>query len=124
MSNGAQILAKAKTHWRDKLVAPMESVVVPEWDTTIYFKPTTLAQRNTIFRYVNDGSLESLVQTLIIRALDEDGKRLFSNADKKDLMEKVDPDVIVNVVSAMNDEPETTVEDARKNSEAATKKSS
>ena len=124
MSNGAQILAKAKTHWRDKLVAPMESVVVPEWDTTIFFKPTTLAQRNTIFRYVNDGSLESLVQTLIIRALDEDGKRLFSNADKKDLMEKVDPDVIVNVVSAMNDEPETTVEDARKNSEAATKKSS
>jgi hypothetical protein len=124
MSNGAQILAKAKTHWRDKLVAPMESVVVPEWDTTIFFKPTTLAQRNTIFRYVNDGSLESLVQTLIIRALDEDGKRLFSNADKKDLMDKVDPDVIVNVVSAMNDEPETTVEDARKNSEAATKKSS
>ena len=115
MSNGAQILAKAKTHWRDKLVAPMESVVVPEWDTTIFFKPTTLAQRNTIFRYVNDGSLESLVQTLIIRALDEDGKRLFSNADKKDLMDKVDPDVIVNVVSAMNDEPETTVEDARKN---------
>ncbi len=124
MSNGAQILAKAKTHWRDKLVAPMESVVVPEWDTTIFFKPTTLAQRNTIFRYVNDGSLESLVQTLIIRALDEDGKRLFSNADKKDLMEKVDPDVIVNIISAMNDEPETTIEDARKNSEAATKKSS
>tara|TARA_Y100001938_G_scaffold149909_1_gene238620 strand:- start:2769 stop:3143 length:375 start_codon:yes stop_codon:yes gene_type:complete len=124
MSNGAQILAKAKTHWRDKLVAPMESVVVPEWDTTIFFKPTTLAQRNTIFRYVNDGSLESLVQTLIIRGLDEDGKRIFSNADKKDLMDKVDPDVIVNVVSAMNDEPETTVEDARKNSEAATKKSS
>jgi len=64
------------------------------------------------------------VQTLIIRALDEDGKRLFSNADKKDLMEKVDPDVIVNIISAMNDEPETTIEDARKNSEAATKKSS
>ena len=124
MSNGAPILANAKTHWREKLVAPMESVVVPEWDATIFFKPTTLAQRNTIFRYVNDGSLESLVQTLIIRALDEDGKRLFSNADKKDLMEKVDPDVIVYVITAMNDEPETTVEDARKNSEAATKKSS
>ena len=124
MSNGAQILAKAKTHWREKLVAPMESVVVPEWDTTIFFRPTTLAQRNTIFRYANDGSLESLAQTLIIRALDEDGKRLFSNADKKDLMEKIDPDVIANVVTAMNDEPETTVEDARKNSETATKKSS
>jgi len=124
MSNGAQLLATAKTHWREKLVAPMESVVVPEWDSTIFFKPTTLAQRNTIFRYVNDGSLESLVQTLIIRALDEDGKRLFSNADKKDLMEKVDPDVIVNVITAMNDEPETTIEDARKNSEPATKKSS
>jgi len=124
MSNGAELLAKAKTHWREKLVAPMESVAVSEWDTVIFFKPTTLAQRNTIFRYVNDGSLESLVQTLIIRALDEDGKRLFSNADKKDLMEKVDPDIIVNVITAMNEERETTIEDARKNSEAATKKSS
>jgi hypothetical protein len=124
MSNGAELLAKAKTHWREKLVAPMESVAVPEWDTVIFFKPTTLAQRNTIFRYVNDGSLESLVQTLIIRALDEDGKRLFSNSDKKDLMEKVDPDIIVNVITVMNEERETTIEDARKNSEAATKKSS
>ena len=124
MSNGAELLAKAKTHWREKLVAPMESVAVSEWDTVIFFKPTTLAQRNTIFRYVNDGSLESLVQTLIIRALDEDGKRLFSNADKKDLMEKVDPDIIVNVITVMNEERETTIEDARKNSEAATKKSS
>jgi LytS/YehU family sensor histidine kinase len=124
MSNGAELLAKAKTHWREKLVAPMESVAVSEWDTVIFFKPTTLAQRNTIFRYVNDGSLESLVQTLIIRALDEDGRRLFSNADKKDLMEKVDPDIIVNVINAMNEERETTIEDARKNSEAATKKSS
>jgi len=124
MSNGAELLATAKTHWRGKLVAPMQKVVVPEWDTTIFFKPTTLAQRNTIFKYVNDGSLESLVQTLIIRALDEDGKRLFSNAYKKDLMEQVDPDVIVNVITAMNDEPETTIEDARKNSEPATKKSS
>jgi hypothetical protein len=124
MSNGAELLAKAKTHWREKLVAPMESVAVSEWDTVIFFKPTTLAQRNTIFRYVNDGSLESLVQTLIIRALDEDGKRLFSNSDKKDLMEKVDPDIIVNVITVMNEERETTIEDARKNSEAATKKSS
>jgi hypothetical protein len=124
MSNGAELLAKAKTHWREKLVAPMESVAVSEWDTVIFFKPTTLSQRNTIFRYVNDGSLESLVQTIIIRALDEDGKRLFSNADKKDLMDKVDPDVIVNVITAMNDEPDTSIEDARKNSEPATKKSS
>ena len=124
MSNGAELLARAKTHWRDKLVAPMESVVVPEWDATIYFKPTTLAQRNRIFKYVNDGSLESLVETLIIRALDGDGKKLFNNNDKKALMESVDPDVIVRVINAMNEEPETTVEDARKNSEAATKKSS
>jgi|TARA_Y100000310_G_C20618160_1_gene781802 hypothetical protein len=124
MSNGAETLARAKTHWRERLVAPMESVAVSEWDAVIYFKPTTLAQRNRIFKYVNDGSLESLVETLLIRALDGDGKKMFSNADKKPLMEQVDPDVIVRIISAMNDEPDTTIEDARKNSEPATKKSS
>jgi len=124
MSDGAEISAKAKTHWRKRIVGPMGSVEVPEWDSTIFFRPTTLAERNAIFKYSAQDSLESLAQTLIIRALNADGKRLWSNAKKKEMMEEWDPDVIASVVMAMNDEPETTVEDARKNSEAATKKSS
>lgn len=124
MSKGAEVLARATTHWRDRLVAPMKEVAVPEWGAVIYFQPSTLAQRNRIYRYLNDGSLEGLAEMVVIRALDDEGNRMFNNADKKALMSKVDPDVLIRVVDAMNEEPETTMEDARKNSDTATKKSS
>lgn len=124
MSKGAEVLARATTHWRDRLVAPMKEVAVPEWGAVIYFQPSTLAQRNRIYRYLNDGSLEGLAEMVVIRALDDEGNRMFNNADKKAFMSKVDPDVLIRVVDAMNEEPETTMEDARKNSDTATKKSS
>ena len=124
MSKDAEVLARATTHWRDRLVAPMKEVAVPEWGAVIYFQPSTLAQRNRIYRYLNDGSLEGLAEMVVIRALDDEGNRMFNNADKKALMSKVDPDVLIRVVDAMNEEPETTMEDARKNSDTATKKSS
>ena len=123
MSNGAQVLVNIEKHWRTQLDKQMGEVVVPEWDVTIFFKPMNLSQQNRIFKYANEGSLESLVETLLIRALDADGKRLFSNSNKKFFMEKASPSLIADVVAAMNDTPEATIEDARKNSEAATKKS-
>jgi len=123
MSNGAQVLVNIEKHWRTQLDKQMGEVVVPEWDVTIFFKPMNLSQQNRIFKYANEGSLESLVETLLIRALDADGKKLFSNSNKKFFMEKASPSLIADVVSAMNDAPDTTIEDARKNSEPATKKS-
>jgi hypothetical protein len=123
MSNGAQVLVNIEKHWRSQLDKQMGEVVVPEWDVTIFFKPMNLSQQNRIFKYANEGSLESLVETLLIRALDADGKKLFSNSNKKFFMEKASPSLIADVVSAMNDAPDTTIEDARKNSEPATKKS-
>ena len=123
MSNGAQVLVNIEKHWRSQLDKQMGEVVVPEWDVTIFFKPMNLSQQNRIFKYANEGSLESLVETLLIRALDADGRKLFSNSNKKFFMEKASPSLIADVVSAMNDAPDTTIEDARKNSEPATKKS-
>ena len=123
MSNGAQVLVNIEKHWRSQLDKQMGEVVVPEWDVPIFFKPMNLSQQNRIFKYANEGSLESLVETLLIRALDADGKKLFSNSNKKFFMEKASPSLIADVVSAMNDAPDTTIEDARKNSEPATKKS-
>lgn len=112
-----QILAEAKKHWREQLSAPMASVEVPEWGTTLFFKPSTLAQRDRIYKHINDGSLEALVETLIQRALDGDGKRVFNEACRKDLMTRTDPDVISRIVTAMSDEPDASPEEARKNSE-------
>jgi hypothetical protein len=112
-----QVLAEAKKHWRSQLAEPMASVEVPEWSTTLFFKPSNLAQRDRIYKHINEGKLEALVETIIQRALDADGKRVFNEACRKDLMTKTDPDVIGRIVTAMSDEEDVTPEEARKNSE-------
>ena len=50
--------------------------------------------------------MESLATVLILRALDEEGKRVFKQADMFDLMNAVDPDVVIRVATdIMNSEP-------------------
>ena len=52
--------------------------------------------------------------TLIVRARDKDGKKMFHKAEKVELMNEYDPDVIARVVSAMNADP-VDLGDAEKN---------
>ena len=49
-----QVLAEAKKHWRSQLAEPMASVEVPEWSTTLFFKPSNLAQRDRIYKHINE----------------------------------------------------------------------
>jgi len=120
MSNtGADIIAAGKVDWREKLAALMSSIVVEEWKgCEIFFKPATLEQKNAIYGYIADNDLQSLAETIVRRALDADGKKLFSNADKKAFMTQMDPDIVSRVAVAINEEPESTVEEARKNSDS------
>jgi hypothetical protein len=101
------IKERAKAHFKAQLDAEARSVEVPEWGepgkpALIYFKPLTLAQKNTIYGSMTSGNLESLAVTLIVRALNEDGSKVFAQADRVELMRSYDPDVIARVVNAMN----------------------
>lgn len=98
------VLEKAKRHFIDKLQGDLKSVYVPEWDTNIYFKPLTLVQQDRIYKYIRKGSLESLAETLIVRALDENGNNLFKSVNKTELMNMVDPKVINKIVVSMTDD--------------------
>ena len=50
---------------------------------------------------------EALVIALITRALNEDKSKMFTNADKFDLMNNVDPDVVTRIAThILNSEPE------------------
>ena len=104
-ANKSSVLGNAKNHFKNALTHELVSIEVPEWETTIYFKAaTTFASEQKIIELHSKGNLvEALVETLIVKSLTEDGKRMFSNADKVVLMRQVDPDVIIKVVSAMND---------------------
>ena len=61
---------------------------------------------------------------IINRCLDKEGKRVFSDHQKAEMMNAVDPNVLVKIVNAMNDINEKdeimTTEKARKNSKPVT----
>ena len=100
------VLDNATKHFKDQLANGMSSTEVPEWNTTIYFRTAfNFAQQEKIFELSNEGHMVSaLVQTLIEKALNKDGKRLFNSASKQRLMHDVDPNVIIRVVSEINAE--------------------
>ncbi len=117
------ILDNAKAHFRDKMGGTLRSVSVPEWTNgeaepvRIYFKPSmTLQAQGEILELSQNGkTAEALAMTLITRALNEEGKRLFVKANMTELMRLVDPDIIAEVCSAMSGDDDMTDEDLEKN---------
>jgi hypothetical protein len=98
------VLDKATSHFREKLNADMQSIKVPEWDATIYFKSTqTLKEQSKLIELASQGKqVEALVESLIVKARNQDGTKMFSPAQKVILMNEVDPAIIVRIVTEMN----------------------
>jgi Asp-tRNA(Asn)/Glu-tRNA(Gln) amidotransferase B subunit len=102
------VIANAKGHFKTKLTDKLEWVECPEWDTKIYFKGSaTLKQTEEIVALHRENKVaEALAQVLISRALNEDGSKMFTMADKNDLMNNVDPDVVTRMAThILNSEP-------------------
>lgn len=117
----SKILDKATSHFREKLSADMQSVYVPEWDAKIHFKASvTLREQSKLIELATQGkTVEALVETLIVKARNEDGTKMFNMADKVTFMNEVDPNVIIRVVSEINqivtENTETDMEKVEKN---------
>lgn len=105
-------------HWKEQAKAEfldrrkpetLMPIDVPKWKTTIYYWPDmTLAERREIFLLAKQENgntvldLEAMAVTMIVRARDKDGKRIFSNAEKRELMTEYDPEILAEIVAAMN----------------------
>ena len=97
-------------HYREKLSGGLASIDVPEWSDgkkpfRIFFKSATnpriqerIAKLSTQQKFV-----EAAVETLLIRALNEDGSPMFNNANKQELMNECDVDVLIRVVREINE---------------------
>lgn len=102
------VIEKAKQHFRNQISNRQDSVVVPEWGVTLWYKPMNAKQRDAVFKLANEGKYhEAMVENIIMRALDEDGKPVFKMAEKVEMMRSVDPDVIARVSSSMGLADET-----------------
>ena len=82
-------------------------IEVPEWGEDednplkIYCKPITLSETSKFMKLSQDDEVQLLVYVLIYKALNEAGEKLFTIADKKALLEKVDRDVLIRVSGEM-----------------------
>jgi hypothetical protein len=103
MSN--PVIQKATAHFREKLNAGLNSIEVPEWQSKIYFKPsTTLKEQSRLIELAQQGkTVEALVETLIVKARNEDGTKMFTVGDKVTLMNEVDPSIIIRIVGEINE---------------------
>lgn len=113
------VLEKARSHFLERL-QEMGSVEVPEWECTIYFKKAeSLNVQKRIAKRLNDkgGTGEdAMVQALIERAMDAEGKKLFTPKDYTELMSSTDKNVIAKILEEISKQSESeTVEEAEKN---------
>lgn len=113
----SKVLEKATAHFRNKIAGEMKSIEVPEWETKIYFKKSsTLKEESKILELSQQGkTVEALVESIIIRARNEDGTKMFSMPDKITFMNEIDPAIIIRIAGEMNGVNLDSMEDAEKN---------
>jgi hypothetical protein len=100
----SKVLDKATAHFREKIGGEMKHITVPEWDCKIYFKPSvTLREQSKLIELSQAGkTVEALVESLIVKARNEDGTKMFNIAEKAIFMNEIDPAIIIRVVGEMN----------------------
>lgn len=121
--SGKDILLKARSHFRAaRTVETLRRIVVPEWDTEVYFWPEmSVEERRAVYAHIKMGtertfadlSAAALTQVLW-RARDAHGNRLFSDADAAALAD-ADPKVLERIGGEMGFGSGLSVEDAEKN---------
>ena len=116
------ILERAEADFREKLSGKPNSIEVPEWGENgtplkVYWNSLiNFKSQEMIFALISSGKTsEAVCQTLITRALDEEGNHLFQQNELEKLMRFTDPNVISRIVEAMAPDEETDIDALKKN---------
>lgn len=106
---------RATAHFKHLLSSELKGPIkVPEWDLDVYWHPSsTLAEEAVVIELQRDGkSTEALVMTLIQKAKDAEGNKIFEPSDKLRMMRAVDPKVILKIITEMG-----TIDDEQEEAE-------
>jgi len=117
MSIKNPVLAKAVEHFKNR-DNDLKELFVEEWDTTIYYKPFgNFKDQSAVIQLHQQGKVvEALVETIVAKARNADGTKMFQPAERTVLLNSVDPDVIVKIATVLNaSDTEYDVEDTAKN---------
>ncbi len=100
----SKTLEKIASHYQKAIAGDLEKITVKEWDMDIYCKRTyAFRDESKVIELQQQGkTVEALVESLIVKALDKDGKKIFVDADRVNLMNEADPAVIIKVAGLIN----------------------
>lgn len=89
------VLENAKAHYKTVKKNQVRELDVPEWKTTLFFKPASQLQNDKFMVHVKEGEMAKAQAWLVVsRSLDADGKRVFLDSKFKELYEQADARVI------------------------------
>ena len=99
-------------HYKTAIGGELLKTNVPEWKMDVFYRKTySFKTESKIISMQQSGNIvEALVESIISKALDQDGKRLFADADRVTLLNEADPQVIVKLASAINNAAELSKE--------------
>lgn len=108
---------KALAHFKQKVMGDLFKYHVKEWDCDVYYRATAnMATESRIMALTAQGkTAEALVESIVLKSLDENGKRLFKDTDKIELMQECDPNVIIRLATKLNNANQVSQEEVEKN---------
>jgi|TARA_R110000868_G_scaffold363270_1_gene625538 hypothetical protein len=97
-------LEKISQHYQTAIAGELEKLEVKEWDMDIYCRRTyPFKDEAKVIELQSQGkTVEALVESLIVKALDKDGQKIFKETDRVVLMNEADPAVIIKVAGVIN----------------------
>jgi len=107
-----KLIDVAVSHFSSKEVRSLE---VPEWDTTVYSKNLSLADKAKWMKLADDDNWNYLVYAVIFGVTDDQGEPVFDIGDKATLRGNVDPDIVSRIASFVLNVDAESEEDREKN---------
>lgn len=118
----SKYMEAGKAHFKELVSSEPRCVEVPEWPIDgqpmkIYYKPTmNFKDQGVVLKLHGENKpAEAVCMTLILKAMDADGNKMFRRMDLEEMMRTFDPEIVSRVVAEMSEDDGVTVEDARKN---------
>lgn len=85
-------------------VKPIREIEVEKWpepDGTplkVFIKPITIREKSEFLKDVRKlGELQAFINIIVVKALDSQGKPIFTEADKPDLLTRADADALMGL---------------------------
>ena len=103
--NKTTMINKITKHYQDAISDDnMHKIFIKEWDMDIYFRNTySFKDESRVVSLQTEGKVvEALVESLVIKARDKEGKRIFADADRLTLLHEADPAVITRICTAIS----------------------